>query len=421
MRVLLSAFAFSPYKGSEAAVGWNIARELARLHDVTVLTGAVRDGENDWNRYLTENGSVDGLTVEFVNPTGLVKLFDRVHQLPGLWSLYYLAYRLWQREAFKRAKCLHKMRRFDVIHQLTMIGYREPGYLWKLDDVPFVWGPVGGGPDEPIAFHSLYSFSAKVKVVVRNVLNWIQKRLLLRPRLAARHAKKIWVVTDADERMVHGLWGRECERMIETAATASPLGRVRTWDGVEPLRIVWSGTHTYGKALPILIHALAILKGNGLCNFVVDVLGKGGETIKWKNLAEKCGVADVFKWHGHLSHDVAIETMAKCHLLAFPSLKEGTPHVVLEALSLGLPVICHDICGMGTVVTASCGIKILMKSPSISIKGFVDAISNIMRCPELLEKLSSGALTRAKELSWTQKAHAISDAYALVRAKTDRQ
>lgn len=421
MRVLLSAFAFSPYKGSEAAVGWNIARELAKLHDVIVLIGAVRDGENDWKRYLAEHGPVRGLTVEYVKPTRLIKLLDRIHNLPGLWSLYYLAYRLWQRAAFKRAKQLHRVRRFDIVHQLTMIGYREPGYLWKLDDVPFVWGPVGGGPDEPIAFHSLYSFSAKVKVVARNVLNCIQKRLLLRPRLAARRAKKIWVVTDADERMVHGLWGRECERMIETAATASPLGRVRTWDGVEPLRIIWSGTHTYGKALPILIHALAVLKGKGMRNFVVDVLGKGGETVKWKNLAESCGVADVFRWHGHLSHDVAIETMALGHVLAFPSLKEGTPHVVLEALSLGLPVICHDACGMGTVVDADCGIKVVMKSPSVSIKGFSDAISKIVSHPELIEKLSDGALNRVRGLSWRQKAHSISDAYANARSKTDKQ
>lgn len=421
MRVLLSAFAFSPCKGSEAAVGWNIARELAKLHDVTVLTGAVRDGENDWERYLAEHGPVRGLTVEYVKPTRLIKLLDRIHNLPGLWSLYYLAYRLWQREACRRVKTLHKEHRFDIVHQLTMIGYREPGYLWELDGVPFVWGPVGGGPDEPIAFLPLYSFSAKIKVVIRNILNGLQKRLLLRPRMAARRAKKIWVVTDADERMVKGLWGMDCERMIETAASPSSLGRVRTWDGVEPLRIIWSGTHTYGKALPILIHALADLKGKGMRNFVVDVLGKGGETVKWKNLAESCGVADIFTWHGHLSHDLAIETMALGHLLAFPSLKEGTPHVVLEALSLGLPVICHDACGMGTVIDAACGIKVKMASPSVSIKGFSDAISTIVSNPELVEKLSDGALNRARVLSWRQKAHTISDAYANACSKTDKQ
>lgn len=421
MRVLLSAFAFSPYRGSEAAVGWNIAKELAKLHDVTVLTGAVRDGENDWERYLAEHGPVRGLTVEYVKPTRLIKLLDRIHNLPGLWSLYYLAYRLWQREACRRAKTLHKEHRFDIVHQLTMIGYREPGYLWKLDGVPFVWGPVGGGPDEPIAFLPLYSFSAKIKVVIRNILNGLQKRLLLRPRMAARRAKKIWVVTDADERMVKGLWGMDCERMIETAASPSSLGRVRTWDGREPLRIVWSGTHTYGKALPILIHALADLKSKGTYNFTVDVLGKGGETAKWMGLVESRGLSDVFTWHGHLSHDAAIELMAKGHVLVFPSLKEGTPHVVLEALSLGLPVICHDACGMGTVVTQRCGFKIPLANPDISIAGFMEAISSIIDCPDLVEKLSDAAVHRAMELSWTQKANSISDAYALVQAKTVNQ
>ena len=62
MRVLLSAFGFSPYRGSECAVGWNIARELARLHDVTVVTGDVRDGENEYLRYAAENGEVPNLT-----------------------------------------------------------------------------------------------------------------------------------------------------------------------------------------------------------------------------------------------------------------------------------------------------------------------------------------------------------------------
>ena len=410
MRVLLSAFAFSPYKGSEAAVGWNIARELAKLHDVTVLTGAVRDGENDWERYLAEHGLVNGMTVEYVKPTRLIKMLDRIHNIPGLWSLYYLAYRLWQREACRRAKTLNKEHRFDIVHQLTMIGYREPGYLWKLG-IPFFWGPVGGGPDEPIAFLSLYSISAKIKVVIRNILNGLQKRLLLRPRIVARRAKKIWVVTDADERMVKRLWGMDCERMIETAASPSPLGKIRTWDRRDPLRIVWSGTHTYGKALPILIHALADLKSKGMCNFTVDVLGKGGEAAKWMGLVESRGLSDVFTWHGHLSHDAAIELMAKGHVLAFPSLKEGTPHVVLEALSLGLPVICHDACGMGTVVTKDCGFKIPLKDPQTSIEGFAAAIGAIFADQTIVEQKSAAALDRAKELTWAIKAEAIARAY----------
>lgn len=414
MRVLLSAFGFSPYKGSEAAVGWNIAKELAKLHEIIVLTGAVRDGENDWERYRAEHAPIEGLSVEYVKPTGLIKFFDRIHNLPGLWSFYYLAYRLWQWEAYKRAKRLHNERPFDIVHQLTMIGYREPGYLWKLYDVPFVWGPVGGGPDEPIAFHSLYSFSAKVKVVIRNVINSIQKRLLFRPRKAASHAKKIWVVTDADERMVRGMWGRDCERMVETAATPLSIGRVRTWDGVEPLRILWSGTHTYGKALPILIHALAVLKVEGVRNLIVDVLGKGDETAMWKALAEDCGVGEMFQWHGHLSHDIAIKKMSNNHILACTSLKEASSVVVTEALSLGLPVICHNACGMGAVVTEACGFKIPLVNPDTSITGFATMLRSVIKNPSLIAEKSLAAINRARELSWGVKCQQISSAYKII-------
>src|SRR5579884_4234568 len=38
LRVLLSAFACEPGKGSEPEVGWQWALQMARFHDITVLT-----------------------------------------------------------------------------------------------------------------------------------------------------------------------------------------------------------------------------------------------------------------------------------------------------------------------------------------------------------------------------------------------
>ena len=33
-----------------------------------------------------------------------------------------------------------------------MIGFREPGYLWKIEEKPFVWGPIGGLKQFPEAY-----------------------------------------------------------------------------------------------------------------------------------------------------------------------------------------------------------------------------------------------------------------------------
>lgn len=407
MRILLSAFAFSPYSGSECAVGWSIANELAKLHDVTVLCGDV-SGEmrtkKDLERYGRQTGN---LRIEYVAPTWFIALLERLHNIPGLWGLYYLAYNLWQREAYARAKEIHAEKPFDVAHQLNMIGYREPGYLWKLP-IPFVWGPVGGGPNEPMAFHKMFSWCGCVKVFLRSAANEIQKRTCLRGKNAARIARKIWAVTEADYRMIHDLWGVECEMMVETGTVLRKNVCVRRWDGQSTLKIVWSGIHTSRKALPILLYALSRLKS---MDWWCDILGVGPETESWKMLAIRIGVAERLSWHGNLTHEDAIRVMGEGHLFAFPSIKEGTPHVVLEALSLGLPVICHDACGMGIVVTDECGFKVPLNNPEMSIAGFADAIKAVMADPSLVATKSTSALARAKELTWEMKAKQIAEAY----------
>lgn len=90
--------------------------------------------------------------------------------------------------------------------------------------------------------------------------------------------------------------------------------------------------------------------------------------------------------------------------------------VVLEALSLGLPVICHDACGMGIAITDRCGIKVPMRTPELSIAGFADAIRRLSNGGDAFRELSEGALQRADELSWDSMAARIASTYERVIA-----
>lgn len=415
MRVLLSCYGFSPYRGSEAAVGWNIAKELAAHCDVTVICGDLENKQevkHDLEKWKQSGETIPNLHFSYVGPTKLIKFIEKIHNLPGCWALYYLAYRLWQKNAYKRAKKLHREKPFDLVHHLTMIGYREPGYMWKLP-IPFFWGPVGGSPNEPIAFWSVYSKTARVNVVLRNLLNGIQKRLLVRPRLAARRAAKIWAVTEDDVHTICHIWHQECEKMLETAATPNSDCYIRQYLSGDQLKIVWSGTHTYGKALPILIRSIGKLKDElgHKPNINVDVLGRGVETRKWQKLTRDIGVEECFNWCGYLPHAEALGVMNKAHILAFTSVKEGTPHVVLESLAMGLPVICHNACGMGEAVDGRCGITVPMRSLSESVNGFCDALRKILSGDINLSELSRGAHMRANELTWREKASLIYESY----------
>jgi glycosyltransferase involved in cell wall biosynthesis len=150
------------------------------------------------------------------------------------------------------------------------------------------------------------------------------------------------------------------------------------------------------------------------------VLGDGPESGRWTALAQELGVAPRVRWTGMLAMEAALAEVSRADVLAFTSVQEGTPHAVLEALSLGVPVVCHDACGMGAAVTDECGIRVRMESPETSVAGFADAVRRIAGDPDLLHRLSAGALRRAAELSWDAKAQQIAQAYEHVLSAAGR-
>jgi glycosyltransferase involved in cell wall biosynthesis len=304
------------------------------------------------------------------------------------------------------------------VHQLNMTGFREPGYLWKLD-APFVWGPIGGAADIPPAFFPLMSRQDRLFYRLRNFLNGVQKRTSCRCRAAARRAARIWAIGEANRRMAADRWGCEAELLLESGAVERAGVAPKVRRPGEPLRLVWSGLHIGRKALPVLLHALARLDGEPRVELAV--LGEGPETGRWKALAQELGVATRVRWTDMLPLEAALAEVSRADVLAFTSVQEGTPHAVLEALSLALPVVCHDACGMGAAVTGECGIKVRMHSPETSVAGFADAIRKVALDADLFHRLSAGALRRAAELSWDAKAKQIALTYEQVVSAAARR
>src|SRR5688500_4927125 len=205
-RVLVSAYAVSPARGSEPGMGWNICSRLARHHDVTVICSPcvppdAQDFRGEIEQYAKQNGAIPGLSFHFVEPSLASYLFQRETPLMRR-TLYYTGYKAWQKAAFRAARELHTRRRFELVHQLNITGFREPGYLWKLPDVPFVWGPVGGAANVPAAFLPPMSRRERLFYRLRNITNAVQKRTLSRCRRAARAAKHVWVVGEANRALL---------------------------------------------------------------------------------------------------------------------------------------------------------------------------------------------------------------------------
>jgi glycosyltransferase involved in cell wall biosynthesis len=199
---------------------------------------------------------------------------------------------------------------------------------------------------------------------------------------------------------------------LEVGGESHGQGVPRSYDGSRPLRLVWSGQHIGRKALPLLLRAIASL--NGRLGAQLTVLGDGPECAGWRSLADQLGIGALVRWTGRVPRDEALRAMAGADAFCSTSVLEETSLVVLEALSLGLPVLCHDACGMSVAVNETCGIKVPMRDPAASVEGFARAIERLSEQPAELRRLSAGALRRASELSWDSKAEHMARTYSRV-------
>jgi glycosyltransferase involved in cell wall biosynthesis len=322
------------------------------------------------------------------------------------------AYRFWLRDAFALASRVHHEIRFDLVHQVTYVGFRFPGHLWKLG-VPFVWGPIGGLENVPWRLLPAMGPSGMAQFACRNVVNTLHKRFLRQPKKAFCAARGgIIAATTSIQREIKRYYDEESTVIAEVGP---PRAVARTYSRRSPqgpLRLCWSGLHLPRKAFPLLLSALALVPRR--VNWTLDILGSGACTRQWRRRAERLGVGTNCRWLGQLSRDEAVRRMRESHIFVITSLQDLTSTVLVEALALGLPVLCPDHCGFVDAVDQSCGVRIRIGAPDEFITGLARAIEQLHDNERLRQQLAVGALVRARAFSWEQKSAALERIYQRV-------
>ena len=132
LKILISAYACEPGKGSEPGVGWNNVEQAARFYHVWVMTRSN-------NRALIE----EALAAQPMPNVHWIYL-DLPHWA-SFWKKgqrgIHLYYSLWQILAYRKARRLHHDVGFDLAHHVTFVNYWLPIFL-PLLPIPFVWGLI---------------------------------------------------------------------------------------------------------------------------------------------------------------------------------------------------------------------------------------------------------------------------------------
>ena len=413
MKLLIGAYACNPYQGSEEAVGWEWVMALARAHRLTVLTASFH--RKDIERAV---GSSDNPRFIYVEP----RWWD-YHPIP-FWKrienssfkpLMNLVYTAWQRRAFRTARALVHREHFDLVHQLTYVGYRFPGRLWKLDR-PFVWGPIGGLENTPWRLLPALGLRGGVYYLGRNAVNTLQRKYLRSPLRALRAAGPgVIAATEGIAQALKSVYGVDSVVLSEVVVPRDlAVGEPPRRHPGQPLVLVWSGLHLPGKALNILLRALTRLTPE--TDWQLQILGDGPMRGRWEGEAHRLGIASRCHWRGRLPRAQALEVMGGAHVLAISSIKDLTSTVLLEGLTLGLPVICPDLCGFSGVVSDACGIKITASTIGGLVLGLAQAIEVLAKDETRRYRMGCAAQTRARDYTWEARARTLDEIYAATLA-----
>lgn len=405
LNVLINAYAISPKWGSEQGVGWNWIVNIARYCNVFVITES--EYENEIYEALEKHPYRERMHFYFNAVTPEVR---KMCWNQGDWR-FYLYYEKWQKKTLEIAKQIVKENRIDVIHHLNMVCFREPGYLWSIKGIPFVWGPLGGMNRLPMMFTKGMPMRNKLFYWVKNTITYLQSHYSPRVRKAVANSDVIISATASAYDVLTKYYKHpHVEFINETGVDMSKSIAVKHDYNHECLELLWVGRFLITKRLDVALEAIAACKQQKIH---LTIVGTGHDTDVdyYHSYAKQLGIEDKISWLGRVPNEEVQQLMKKADAFFFTSVVEATSTVVPEAMSNNLPVICFNACGFGHLVKDKVGLTVELQNPKLASIEFAKIIDKVAIDKNILSKYSEACNKYKYELSWEWKAKKVIDIY----------
>lgn len=407
-KILLAAYACRPGQGSEPGVGWNMARELARYHQVWVLT---RENNRPAIEAELAQNPIANLQVIYCSLPGILR-----HWQQGGWAVHF-HYFLWQLGAYSAARHLLQTQSFDLSHHVTYGRYCAPSFLAFLP-LPFVWGPVGGGESAPFVLWQDFGLRGWIYELLRDLSRTLGE---LNPlvRMTARRSAIALVSTPETRDRLSKLGAKRIEMVSgQTGITPQELRHLQSLTATpgETVRFLSLGRLLHWKGFHLGLSAFA--QAN-LPNAEYWIVGEGAELIRLEALSEKLGIGDRVRFWGNLPRDKALSILSESDVLVHPSLHDFSPTVCLEAMAAGKPVLCLQLGGPGCQVTEKTGWRVAVGDRAQTIQAMAKAMVQLATDASLRQRLGTSGQMRVQEFyNWETKGQDLTQLYeTLVRTQ----
>lgn len=427
LRVLIAAEHASARFGGEAALALHYFRVFRQRGLPVWLVTHARTRDELTRLFPGE------ARIHYIEDTALHRLMHRLgRQLPARVAFFTLGFvsrlstQIAQRRVVRR---LIAAEGIDVVHQPMPVSPREPSMLFGFG-VPVLIGPMNGGMDYPPGFRRrrgvaeglLFGAGKRAAGLLNRLMPGKREAaLLLVANERTRHALPPGVSPHVHLLVENGvdlaLW-----RPTAAAAPSSPgaattfvyMGRLVDWKSVDlllrafarasaraPMRLVIIGDGIERPRLEALTASLG-LAGSGLAD-------AGTEAEAEARQAPVC-------FTGWLSQRACAEALAGADCLVLPSVLECGGAVVLEAMSMGKPVIATAWGGPLDYLDAGCGVLVAPESAERLTDGFAAAMVRLAASPAERERLGrAGRAKVQRDYDWEVKADRMLELYAAAR------
>jgi len=169
------------------------------------------------------------------------------------------------------------------------------------------------------------------------------------------------------------------------------------------LRFLFVGRFQSQKNLFFLLEQMSNAAIENGLHFELHLVGDGPEESALKNFGRKLPIKDKIYWHNWSSMEKLREHYQKAHCLLNPSLCEGLPNVVLEAMACGIPVIASDVSGNNDIIRhKETGFLFDLTKP----KQFRNALADFADDASLVYSMGAkGRTLVAENYSWVKTAN----------------
>ena len=401
-KVLVSAYACEPGKGSEPGVGWNWIQQIAKNNDVWVLTRT--NNKTSIEAALAEK-PIQNLHFEYVDVPRWLSFWKKGQR--GVRTYYYL----WQFSALIKARSLHRNLAFDIGHHVTFVN----DWLWTflaLMPIPYIWGPIGS---HPRALDCLLSNRrARLLETAKNIIQVTMRSLDPLYWISGLRAARVVAINRQTAELFPLRLIARHRICVETAIGMEPVATdISDITRKGPLRVLFVGRFEPVKAPHLVIDAFAEYLSRPGHDARLLMIGAGHERNALEEQVRNYDIADQVEIIDWVPREQVLETMRESDIFLFPSMECGGM-VVLEAMAHGLPVVCLDFGGPGTMVTDECGIRVPVANCDYDAikRGLADGL-NVLADDARRLGMSQKARQRITECYlWEHKMRFIENLYA---------